>query len=356
MPDYSIWMLEESNLSISGGRILDGVSQGDGSHLVGATIRLNSDDWLEVIIRDGGDSNFDDNDSNQRLLGAQSINGTNYASNAVVEGEYTLTLEDEATGETYTAVSVNVRDSDPSYATVEGLSFVGPQGGFPPVGIDLRVIAASEGPGSFGQSAIPAGDYAFPVCFTPGVRIETAAGPRPIETLAPGDLIVTRDRCLRPLRWLGSTEVAPQRLVEAPAFRPVRINKGALGPNRPNRDLVVSQQHRILLTGWRAELLFGEAEVLTAAVHLIDGRSIRLDQRASGVTYLHLLFDRHEVIYANRLATESFFPGPQSLCALDRPARAEVLALYPELRGPAPIFPDLARTTLRHWESALLTA
>ncbi len=356
MPNYSIWMLEESNLTISDGRILDGITQGDGSHLVGATIRLNSDDWLEVRIRDGGDGDFDDNDSDQRLRGGQTINGNSYANNTVVEGEYTLTLEDEATGETYTAVSVNVRDSSPNYATVEGLSFVGPQGGFPPIGVDLRVVAASEGPGSFGQPAIPAGDYAFPICFTAGARIDTASGPRGIETLVPGDLIVTRDRGLRPLRWIGSTAVSAARLAQVPAFRPVRIARGALGPNRPNRDLIVSQQHRVLLTGWRAELHFGEPEVLTAAVHLIDGKAIRLDGGAGSVTYLHLLFDRHEVIRANGLLTESFFPGPQSLCALDGSARAEVLALFPELRGPAPAFPDLARTALRQWESAVLTA
>ena len=48
----------------------------------------------------------------------------------------------------------------------------------------------------------------------------------------------------------------------AGAGAPVLIPAGALGNTR---DLLVSQQHRMLVTGWRAELMFGEPEVLVAA-------------------------------------------------------------------------------------------
>lgn len=93
MARFSIFMLGESQISISGGAQLDGVTQGDGSHLVGQTITLNSNAWNEVNIRDN-DRNFSDNDSIQRLDGAQDIDGTTYANNTRVEAEYGLTLTD----------------------------------------------------------------------------------------------------------------------------------------------------------------------------------------------------------------------------------------------------------------------
>ena len=95
MANYSIWILEESNLSVSGGVTLDGITQGDGSHLVGETITLNSADWLEVDISDvGSDTRFDDNDGNQRLDGAQTIDGVTYSSGTVIEAEYRIIVQD----------------------------------------------------------------------------------------------------------------------------------------------------------------------------------------------------------------------------------------------------------------------
>jgi hypothetical protein len=76
MADYDIWVLGESQVTISGGGQLDGVTQGDGSHLVGRTITLNTRNWSAVAVTDN-DSNFEDSDnSGQRLDGAQTIDGT----------------------------------------------------------------------------------------------------------------------------------------------------------------------------------------------------------------------------------------------------------------------------------------
>ncbi|MEO0703015.1 MAG: Hint domain-containing protein [Pseudomonadota bacterium] len=355
MADYSIWILEEGNITVGGGQQLDGITQGDGSHLLNQTIRLNNANYLEVNIRDGGsDTTFDDQDGNQRLDGSQTIDGVTYGNNTPVEGEYTLTLEDPDTLQQFTAIAFNVNNSNPSFATVEGLSFVGGQGGFPPVGKDLRVIGTDEGPGAFGNSSIPSSGFSFPICFTPGTMIETAAGPYPVERLRVGDLVRTRDHGLQPVRWIGRTDVASARLATGPQFHPVRIARGALGPDRPTRALTVSQQHRVLLTGWRAELLTGEPEVLAPARHLVNDATIRMDRTVRHVTYLHLLFDGHEVITANGLWTESFFPGAAGLGALEGSVRDEVLTLFPELAAPCAW--SGARTGLRPWESAVISA
>lgn len=313
MASYSIFALEESQLTVSGGGQLDGVTQGDGSHLVGLEITLNANAWTEVAISDD-DTDFRDNDSSQRLDGAQSFDGTTYASGTMVEAEYGLTLTDGTN--TWQVVGFNIVNSSPSYGTVEGLAFVGGPGGFPPVGVPLTVISAQEGP-NFQAAA-----YATPACFLAGTLIDTPAGRCPIETLCVGDLVNTQDHGPQVVRWTGSRPA-----IATGRFAPVTIAAGTLGAIAP---LQVSQQHRMLIRSARAELLFGAAEVFVPAAHLTDGARICLSP-GGVVTYLHLLLDRHEVIFANGVACESlhnvsgghlsFFKDTPRICGpLARPA------------------------------------
>lgn len=185
------------------------------------------------------------------------------------------------------------------------------------------------------------------ICFTPGTLIETAHGPRWIEDLRPGDLIVTRDHGLQPLRWVG------RRTVRARGrFAPIEIGPELHGGDAP---LLVSPQHRLLWQGARAQLLFGAREVLVSACHLLDHPAARRVE-GSQVTYMHLMFDRHEVICANGAPTESFYPGDMALDALNDPAREEMFALFPELRSHAGGFGDTARLCLKRHEARVLAA
>lgn len=92
-----------------------------------------------------------------------------------------------------------------------------------------------------------------------------------------------------------------------------------------------------------------------AATHLLGSPAAR---RVEGglVTYMHLMLDRHEVIYANDAATESFFPGDEGLGALSDRARQEVFDLFPELRSHAGAFGDTARLCLKAHEARILAA
>jgi hypothetical protein len=186
------------------------------------------------------------------------------------------------------------------------------------------------------------------ICFTPGTLIETAYGPRPVEKLRLGDLIVTRDSGLQPLRWIG------KKTVEAKGnLAPIELSPTILQDAKA--PLLVSPQHRILWSGPRAQLLFGDREVLVAAAHLLDNPAVR--RREGGdVTYLHLMLDQHEVIYANGAATESFFPGDEALSALNPEGRDEMFDLFPELRSHLGAFGDTARMCLKRHEARLLSA
>jgi len=328
MANYSIWALGESEITVSGGGQLDGVTQGDGSHLVGLFITLESNSYEEIRIRDrpASDNNFDDNDGDQRTRSRSEFDNADYSRNTVVEAEYLITLLDQDTGDEYVAIAVNFNNSSPSYATIEGLAFVGQ---FPPIGAPLKVIEASEGPGSFGIPPIPADDFAAPPCFTPGTLILTPDGERHVETLSVDDLVTTLDHGSQPIRWIGTTTVSPYRMAMSPGFRPVRIRKDAFGAGQPLRDMLVSPQHRVLLEGWLAELFYGELQVLVAAAHLMDDRTVVQAWDKTEITYLHLQFDNHELVYSDGLLTESFNPGPTCIDSIPEAAREELIALFP---------------------------
>jgi hypothetical protein len=189
-------------------------------------------------------------------------------------------------------------------------------------------------------------------CFTPGAQVLTDQGELAVEDLKPGDLVLTRDNGYQPIRWTGRRDLSHAELIVEPRFNPVHIARGALGVGLPGRDVMVSPQHRMLVTGPRAELLFGENEVLVAAKHLVGLPGI--EQRVSrGVSYLHILFDQHEIVRADGAWSESFQPGDLTMEALQVGQRAEIEALFPEL-GQGGQFQS-ARLTLTAREARALT-
>lgn len=183
-------------------------------------------------------------------------------------------------------------------------------------------------------------------CFTPGILIATAQGERAIETLRVGDKVFTRDHGLQPVRWIGQ-----RRVSAVGALAPIRIRCSVF--NGLTKSLLVSPQHRMLFAGARAELLFGESEVLVAAMNLVDGKAVTREEGGT-VNYLHVMFDQHEVIYANGVPTESFHPGQQGVDAVDEGAREELFQIFPELRADLSTFGDTARMCLRSYEAQLL--
>ncbi|WP_223296088.1 Hint domain-containing protein [Thalassobium sp. R2A62] len=186
------------------------------------------------------------------------------------------------------------------------------------------------------------------VCFTRGTLIKTDQGERPIEELAAGDMVLTMDHGYQPIRWIGSSKRAATG-----DLAPILIRKGALGNDR---DLRVSPQHRMLLQGWQAEMLFGELEVLATAKSLLNDHSILRDEGGE-VEYFHTLFDTHEIIYAEGCRSESFHPGQQGWKALDQATRDEILTLFPQLAdGNLNDYGPAARMSLKHKEGKLLGA
>lgn len=173
-------------------------------------------------------------------------------------------------------------------------------------------------------------------CFVAGTLIRTPDGDVPVESLMPGDLVETQDDGAQPVRWIGTRSVDGMS-----QFAPVRIKAGALGNAR---DLFVSPQHRVLMRDVLADILFGEGEVLVAAKDLLNGETVERCPMQE-VTYVHIMFDRHQVVFSEGVETESFLPGPQSTHQFDQPVLEEICAIFPELD---PLTGDGYSPSVRH--------
>ena len=201
----------------------------------------------------------------------------------------------------------------------------------------IAVDSDGDGDESFNPFDIP--------CFAIGTMILTPFGSRPIEDLEVGDRVVTRDRGAQEIRWIG------RRTVAASGHRaPVVIAEGTYG-NR--RNLMVSPNHRMVISGRMAEALFGEPEFLVAAIDLIDGD--RVYRKNGGmITYIHIAFDNHEIIYAEGALTESLLPMAKDATAFGTSGLRELQEIFPELLTHTEEQAKLARPALDKVQARLL--
>ena len=192
------------------------------------------------------------------------------------------------------------------------------------------------------------------ICFTPGTWIDTPSGPCLIEDLREGDQVSTKDNGAQEVQWIGSRRMTGARLFAMPRLRPVRIATGALGVERPDQELLVSPEHRMLIEGPVARDLFNTDEVLVAAKDLINGSTINVDLTLPEVTYVHLLLRRHEVLRANGIETESFHPANTALSTLDQGDHTRLLQRLPDLEYDPHVYGTYARRNLSSSEAAIL--
>jgi hypothetical protein len=171
------------------------------------------------------------------------------------------------------------------------------------------------------------------LCFVRGAIIETARGPIPVERLAVGDEICVARGGTEPIKWIFSSRLGDTTLRRHPEGRPVRITAGALGGGLPRRDLLVSRQHRMLVDSKVAMRMFGTPNALIAAVKLTALPGIYVDEDVQEVEYFHILFDQHEVIWAEGTPSESLFTGPEALKSVPPAARAELERLFPQINA-----------------------
>lgn len=230
-------------------------------------------------------------------------------------------------------------DANNSMTGHTGRLFLAPKGGIKSLGVFVN--------GDFGGIIYELmADNRIAPCFVRGTLIRTDKGEVAVEELKAGDMVETLDHGLQPIRWIGSA-----KRVAVGQKAPVLIKKGAMGNDR---DLRVSPQHRMLVTGWRAEMLFAQESVLVAAQHLVNDKDI-IREIGGEVEYFHILFDGHEVVYAEGAPSESFHPGDESLDALTSDQAREIFSLFPELETAPGQYGATAYPTLRAVEARALS-
>tara|TARA_R110000850_G_scaffold8011_18_gene29860 strand:- start:565 stop:1641 length:1077 start_codon:yes stop_codon:yes gene_type:complete len=246
-------------------------------------------------------------------------------------------------GKSYTVTLIEVgRGSQPLLMFLDDM---------PPRNSDLWIVHHTLGTMSLDKVAQQGGGV---ICFTPGTLIRTENGADRIEDLREGDLVQTKDNGMQPIRWIGKRRMSGARLFAMPQLRPVRFRANALGLARPDRDLLVSPSHRVLLKGDVARSLFNTSEVLVSARDLVNGSSVTVDAHTREISYIHVLLDTHQVMWANGVETESFHPASAALETLDSADRARLLAQYPKLTFDPHTYGSYARRNLSVSEAAIL--
>ena len=313
---------------------------------------------IKIGIADGGDAAYDSN----LMIAAESVQTAVVA----VDDEFSIKQGDKmvvdllgndgnATGGTLTISKIN------GIPVSAGSKIHLPSGLDLVVNADGTITILTDASDPFGEAnfsyEVTGGGFITDVgfvtgqivpCFVSGTRIETARGAIPVEEVLVGDLVRTLDDGWQPVRWHGVRQVPSRGALAA-----VRIPAGTFGDHGA---LSVSPQHRLHFSGWRAELYCGEAEVLVKAIHLVRAGLLQQDVSGAVVTYHHLLFDRHQIILAEGLWSESYHPGVMTMGDHDPDLRDEILALFPELAADLASYGPSARPEASRHAVALLCA
>jgi len=162
------------------------------------------------------------------------------------------------------------------------------------------------------------------ICFLGGTLIRTPSGDVPVENLKTGDLVINGKGDAVTLRWISSRKLSNVELMLQPKLRPVCLPEGSMQNQLPHADLWLSPLHRVVVAGWQVELMFSQKRVFAAAKHLFAAPKSPRSRRSRQIEYFHLLFDEHEVIFANGLETESLYPGDQAIASMTDQDRVDL--------------------------------
>lgn len=284
---------------------LTGTTGSDTIHGNGGNDSLHGNDGNDTIYGGDGDDTLDGGRGDDLIIGGRGDDTMTAGQNSpcdtflIRDGDGNDTITDFDTGEpdviafnmaeiqsisdVYDRMSMDGNDTVITYDTGETTRLT-------------NVDMANFGPSNFQMQS-------GPVCFLEGTFIATVTGFRRIETLRPGDLIFTRDDGPQPLLQLLRQTVRFKTREDR--ARPILIKRGAFGPQTPFVDLIVSPQHRILVT-----VPATQEEVLVPAVKLLSRNGVRRMRGRSGAVYLNLLLPRHAIVLANDIAAESLLVTP----------------------------------------------
>ncbi|MGC1504896.1 MAG: Hint domain-containing protein [Sulfitobacter sp.] len=266
----------------------------------------------DTSLQDGIDDR-DDEDSTQTVIVYDEFG--NPEASGQVQPRDEITLSDGTNS--YRMTEIYIASSNSYYYIFQGPA--------PQMGVQYTVTSVTN-PNSTSYSSFSNEGV---VCFAAGTLILTPRGEVPVESLCKGDLVTTMDHGPRRIRLVVT------RRLKFPAspekHKPIEIKADTLGLDCPKRDLCVSPQHRMLITDARLSRALGLTEALVPAKGLIRLRGVRQKLGCMDVEYIHLVFDQHEIIFAEGAPTESFFPGPVARRNVEIGVQQELTEIFPHL-------------------------
>ena len=298
-------------------------NQTNGNQQVDDTYTVGTEDSQTISIEDNENNFFeDDTDTPQFLDQPLTINGVTYPVGTQVQAEFVLETDQlDPDGDPVLIIALRFQTSGGLETTAYAVT--GPL----PEGTTFTVVASDNN-----VTGVAAPEFPDIVCFAAGTMIQVGEGREvPVETLVAGDFVETLDNGPQPVRWIGSRTLGPKMLRASPNLRPIRIRAGALGENMPARDLVVSPQHRVFLKSKIAVRMFDAEEILVPAKHLLGLPGVEIVEDMQSVTYVHAMFDDHEIVRANGALTEALYTGTEAMKALSPEARAEIDEIFGEV-------------------------
>lgn len=293
---------------------------------------LSGGDGNDTILGQGGDDRISGGAGSDSMTGGA--------------GNDTFALEDGSGSDIITDFDVNDDDGDGVYNDQFDVSLLNDADGNPVDAWD--VIVTDDGSGNAlltfpnGETLVLHGVAPDQIdetselaaagipCFTSGTYIDTPNGEVLVEELSIGDLVMTKNAGPQPIRWIGARTLTSSDMDKMPHQLPVRIDTGVLGNTRP---LLISPLHAVMVGSEQGI----EQESLARAKHLAETSApVRVARGKRNVTYIHLMFETHQIIYANGAPCESFYPGFEALRLLPLPKLASLYKAFPQLQNATP--------------------
>ncbi|EBA12014.1 Hint domain-containing protein [Roseobacter sp. CCS2] len=319
--EFGIW----STTNLLGGTPI-GTGQTNGNAQNGDTFTIGTEDAQTIVVDDQDDGVFEDNtNQNQFLNESLTVNGFTYPPGTQVQNEFIM--------------QTDVPDPDGGFVQIIVLRFNPPGNGNSDLSTTAYTLTGPIPEGTtfeitgVSNNVTGAGAPPYPsfICFAAGTMVQTDTQEVPIETLVAGDLVMTLDHGLQPVRWVGLRSLNPAELSQNPHLRPIRIAAGTFAAGVPARDLLVSPQHRIFVRSKIAMRMFDETEVLVHAKHLLDLPGVAVADDLQEVTYVHAMCDDHEIILADGAYAETLYTGTEAIKVLTPDARAEIAEVFGEV-------------------------
>lgn len=299
-----------SDLTTTGPDPFASNATGNSSSPGASTITINPTATPTVLEVVDDDANFTDGDSGQRYQGPADFNGgSGFDVGDRIETEYSYIVRPQGSTDPADNITIYMLEID-----ADGQGIASDARLEPGVIYDIIAVDAND----------PVVPYSsLFVCLASGTRIATPKGDRAIDTLNAGDLVLTLDRGPQPILWAGQRKLTfPE---SPPRQKPVLIGRGRLGAGLPRRDLILSPQHRLLV-------FHGESrQALVKSRKLSELPGIRGMPGRRRVTYHTVLLPRHEIIFAEGAAVETFYPGPVGLGMLTAQERSALFKAVPAL-------------------------